>query len=100
VAGTIFGDVAMSLSVAGAAFGDVAVPLFVAGTIFGDVGVSLFVAALFMAGARARNVVILNIKCVAEGRKVSSTNGRVQFCNFMLGHARIMLGSWSAAYCK
>ena len=32
--------------------------------------------------AGARNVVIFNTKCVAEGGKVSSANGRVQFCNF------------------
>ena len=47
--------------------------------------------------AGARNVIIFNTKCVAEGGKVSSANGRVQFCNFMVGscsdHGRIMLES-------
>ena len=38
--------------------------------------------------AGARKVVIFNTKCVAEGGKVSSANGRFQFYNFMLG-------SWS-----
>ena len=42
--------------------------------------------------SRARNVVIFNTKCVAEGVKVSSPNGRVKFLQF---HARIILGSWS-----
>ena len=72
--------------------------LFMAGAAFGDLGVSLFVAGekfLLKSGkiAGARNVVIFNTKRVAEGGKVSSANGRVQFCNFMLGswsdHARI-----------
>ena len=83
---------------------------------FGDVGVSLLVAGYLVilechflwqaqysvkSGqiARARNAVIFNTKCVAEGKKVSSANGRVQFCNFMVGswsdHVRIMVGSWS-----
>ena len=44
MAGTVFGDLGVSLFVAGAAFANVAVSLFVAGAAFGDVGVSLFVA--------------------------------------------------------
>ena len=44
--------------------------------------------------AGARNVVIFNTKCVAEGGRVSSANGQVQFCNFVLGscsdHSRIV----------
>ena len=39
----------------------------------------------FASMAGARNAVFSNPKCVAEGKKVSSANGRVQFCNFMLG---------------
>ena len=46
----------------------------------------------FASMAGARNAVFSSPKCVAEGEKVSSANGRVQFCNFMLGswpdHAR------------
>ena len=38
-------------------------------------------------------MVFFNTKCFAEGGKVSSANGRVQFCNFMVGscsdHGRI-----------
>ena len=68
---------------AGAAFGDLGVALFVAGAVFGEIWVDI---------AGARNVVIFNTKCVAEGGKVSSANGRVQFCNC---HGRIMLGSCS-----
>ena len=48
--------------------------LFVAGTLFGEIWVVVGV----------RNVVIFITKCVAEGGKVSSANGRVQFCNFMV----------------
>ena len=67
---------------AGAAFGDVAVSLVVAGAVFGQIWVD----------SQTRNVVMFNTKCRPEGEKVSSANGRVQFCNFMVGsfsdHAR------------
>ena len=70
-----------------------------AGAVFGDLGVSLFVAGAVFGETGARNVVIFNTKCVAEGGKVGPANGRVQFCNFMVGswsdHVRIMVGSWS-----
>ena len=47
----------------GAVFGDLGVSLFVAGAVFGDLGASFFGIA------GARNVVIFNTKCVAEGEK-------------------------------
>ena len=52
--------------------------------------------------AGARNVVICDTKCVVEGGKVTSANGRVQFCNFMLGSglARVRILAESAAHCK
>ena len=60
----------MSLFVAGAAFGDLGVSLFVAGAVFGDLGVSLFVAGAVFGEiweiAGARNVVIVNTKCISE----------------------------------
>ena len=40
MAGTIFGNLAVSLFVAGAIFGDVAVSLFVAGVVFGKIWVN------------------------------------------------------------
>ena len=98
VAGTAFGDVAVSLFVAGAIFGDVAVPLLVARTAFGDVGVSLFVASAVFGeiwlDSRIAKCCNLHYKMRCRGRKVSSANGRVQFCNFMLvswpDHGRIV----------
>ena len=74
---------------AGAVFGDLGVSLFVAGTVFGEIWVD----------SRSAKCCNFQYKCVAEGGKVSSANGRVQFCNFMVGscsdHVRTMFGSWS-----
>ena len=53
---------------------DSTMSLFVAGTLFGEIWVVVGV----------QNVVIFITKCVVEGGKVSSANGRVQFCNFMV----------------
>ena len=69
-----------------------------AGTIFGDVGMSLFVAgAVFgeiSVNRRSANVVIFNTKCFSEARKVTSANGRVRDDEFMVGswpdHGRIV----------
>ena len=84
-------DVVVSLFVAGAIFGDVAMSLFVGGTIVGDVAVSLFVPGgifeeIWVDSESAKWVFEIKMRC--WGRKISSANGRVQFCNFMVG-------SWS-----
>ena len=50
-----------------------------AGAVFGEIWVD---------SRSAKCCNFFNTKCVAEGGKVSSANGRVQFCNFMVG-------SWS-----
>ena len=44
MAGAVFSEVQVSLSVAGAIFGEVELSLFVAGAVFGEVELSLFVA--------------------------------------------------------
>ena len=73
---------------AGAVFGDLAVSFFVAGAAFAEIWVD----------SRSANCCnFFYTKCVAEGGKVSPANGRVQFCNFMVGscsdHGRIMVES-------
>ena len=79
---------------AGAVFGDLGVSLFVAGAVFGEIWVD----------SRSAKCCNFQYKMRCRGGKVSSANGRVQFCNFMVGswsdhvrimHARIMVGSWS-----
>ena len=59
-------------------FGDLAMSLFVAGAVFGEIWVD------------SRSAKCCNFQCKmrCRGGKVSSANGRVQFCNFMFG-------SWS-----
>ena len=73
---------------AGAVFGDLGVSLFVAGAVFGEIWVD----------SRSAKCCNFQYKMRCRGGKVSSANGRVQFCNFMVGscsdHA-IMVGSWS-----
>ena len=73
---------------AGVAFGDVAMSLFVAGAIFGDVGMSLFVASAVCGeiwiDSRSTKCYNFRYKMRCRGGKVTSVNGRVQFCNFML----------------
>ena len=97
MAGALFGDVGASLFVAGALFGNVAVSLFVVGAAFGDVGASLFVA-----GAASGEIWIdsRSAKCFKEQHKMpcrwgrnSSPNGRVQFCNFMVGSCSNLPGN-------
>lgn len=70
-------------------FGDAGVSLFVGGTIFGDVAVSLFVPGgifeeIWVDSQSAKWVFEIKMRC--RGRKISSANGRVQFCNFMAPH--------------
>ena len=62
-------------------FGDAGVSLFVGGTIFGDVAVSLFVP-----GAKIGEIWVdsRSTNFGAEEGKISSANGLVQFCNFMV----------------
>ena len=89
VAGAIFGDVAVSFCVAGAIFGDVGVSLFVAGAAFGEILVNSQSATCCI------DMLYFSIQnALLRGGKVTSANGRVQFCNFMLGscwdHARIV----------
>ena len=67
---------------AGAVFGDLGVSLFVAGAVFGDPGA---VFGEIWVDSRSAKCCNFQYKCVAEGGKVSSANGRVQFCNFMFG---------------
>ena len=66
--------------------GDLAVSLFVAGAVFGEIWVD----------SRSPKC-NFQYKMRCRGGKVRSANGRVQFCNFMLGsgsdHGRIMVGS-------
>ena len=107
VAGATFGDVGMSLFMAGTILGDVGASLFVAGAIHAvmlDCHLSWHAQHLailercfwwqwphllkFRYIAGARNVAFFHAKCVANGGKISSANGRAEFCNFMLG-------SWS-----
>ena len=105
MAGATFGDAGASLLVEGATYGDAGVSLFVAGAAFGDVGVSLFVAGAVFGeiwrDSRGAECCNLRHKCVAEGGEVTSANGRVQFCNFMLGSglARVRILAESAAHC-
>jgi len=70
--------------VAGAIFGDVAALLFVAGAVFGEIWID----------SQSAKFCNFLTKCVADGEKVSSANGRVQFCNFMFGswgdHAQVV----------
>ena len=63
---------------AGAVFGDLAVSLFVAGAVSGEIWVD----------GRSAKCCNFQYKMRCRGGKVSSANGRVQFCNFMVG-------SWS-----
>ena len=71
--------------------------IFVAGSIFGDLGVSLVVAGAVCGeiwiDSRRANCCIFQYKMRCRGEKVTSANGRVHFCNFMLGscldHGRI-----------
>ena len=68
---------------AGTVFGDVAVSLFVAGAVFGQISVD----------SRSAKCCNFQYKMRCGGGKISSANGRVQSCNFMVGsfsnHARI-----------
>ena len=68
---------------AGAVFGDLAVSLFVAGAVLGEIWVD----------SRIVKCCNFQYKMRCRGGKVSSANGRAQFCNFMVGswsdHARI-----------
>ena len=69
---------------AGAVFGDVAALLFVAGAVFGEIWID----------SQSAKFCNFLTKCVADGEKVSSANGWVQFCNFMFGswgdHAQVV----------
>ena len=97
MAGAVFGDLRVSLFVAGAAFGDLGVSLFVAGAVFGDLGVTFVAGAVFgeiWVDSRSAKCCNFQYKMHCRGVKVSSANGRVQFCNFMVGscsdHGRIV----------
>ena len=75
--------------VVSAIFGDVAVSLFGAAATFGDAGVSLLVAGAAFGenwgDSGSWHVVFFDAKCVAEVGTVSSANGRVRLCNFVVG---------------
>ena len=72
---------------AGAVFGDLAVSFFVAGAAFAEIWVD----------SRSAKCCNFQYKMRCRGGKGSSANGRVQFCNFMVGscsdHGRIMVES-------
>ena len=93
MAGAVFGDLRASLFVAGAAFGDLGVSLFVAGAVFGDLGVGAVFGEIWV-DSRSAKCCNFQHKMRCRGGKVSSANGRVQFCNFMVGscsdHGRIV----------
>ena len=81
----------MSLFVAGTAFGDAAVSLFVAGAMFGDVGVSLFVAV-----AKFGEIWIDSRSATCFNFQYKMRQGGAG--SVLQSHARIMVES--AAHCK
>ena len=64
---------------AGAVFRDLGVSLFVAGAVFGEIWVD----------SRSAKCCNFQYKMRCRGGKVSSANGRVQFCNF-IGHFDVL----------
>ena len=69
---------------AGTQFGDVAVSLFAAHTVFREI----------LGDCRSTTCRVFPYQMPCRGGQVGPANRRVQFCNFMVGYARIMFGSW------